>query len=374
MMKKLHRIIKRENGRLYICGMSVPCYSELSGYRKRLRIGPFSVMYEVNMELDRICVFVLGFRLPVMKANLPRKYRHYVLRDELTTERRKRILKRLGKTRMGYVPDIDHPKTFNEKILWLKLYHEDPRITVCCDKYAAKDYAADVIGREYVVPLLGVYSKGTEIDFDALPDQFVLKVNWSSGYNIIVKDKSQIDREEIVRQIDEWMKPEMNSYYHSFNWGYKDMKPMAIAEEYLKTRHGAPNEYKLHMSHGQLCYFVAVRGQKEEGKRNFTRYDREKNFLHLPDDDQSAQGEAVPVSGSFENMLALSRKLSEPFPYVRVDWYEMDDNEIRLGEMTFYSAGGMTRMEGGGDQILGDLLPWSPPEPRKNADCGEADS
>ena len=144
------------------------------------------------------------------------------------------ILSDAFKNRVGYELNLKDPQTMNEKIMWMKLYYQNPLITQCSDKFAVKDYVAKVVGAQYTVPTIASWSDPDEIDFDSLPDQFVLKVNWSSGYNIIVRDKSELDRAATVERLKKWMVPDRNAYYQYFNWGYKHMKPVVYAEKYIE--------------------------------------------------------------------------------------------------------------------------------------------
>ena len=131
----------------------------------------------------------------------------------LTETEQRYILEQQFIRNTGYPLNLDNPQTFNEKIQWLKLYDHNPLMTICADKVAVRDYIKEKIGEEYLVPALGIYDKPEDIDFDKLPNRFVLKVNWGSGQNIIVKDKSALDIEAAKKQLAEWMKPENNHYY-----------------------------------------------------------------------------------------------------------------------------------------------------------------
>ena len=132
------------------------------------------------------------------------KKEHYNMGILLTEQKKKEILKENFLRRVGYELNIDNPKTFNEKIMWSKLYYQNPLITQCCDKYAVKDYVTETIGEEYIVKTIAQWDDPDDIDFDALPDRFVLKVNWSSGYNIVVSDKSKLDIADARRKLKLW--------------------------------------------------------------------------------------------------------------------------------------------------------------------------
>ena len=172
------------------------------------------------------------------------KKEHYNLGVLLTTKKKIQILKQHFKRRVGYDLNIENPRTFNEKIAWSKLYYQNPLITKCCDKFAVKDYVDETIGKGHVVPTIKYWDNPDDIDFDLLPDKFVLKVNWSSGYNIIVPDKSKLDYDETRRKLKQWMKPDRNAYYQFFNWGFKHMKPVVYAEEYIEQVDGQVYDYK----------------------------------------------------------------------------------------------------------------------------------
>lgn len=284
------------------------------------------------------------------------KREHYKLGVLLTEERKIKILKAHFKRRVGYELDLENPKTFNEKIMWSKLYYQNPLITRCCDKYAVKDYVKEVIGEEYIVPTIARWKRPEDIDFDALPDKFALKVNWSSGYNIIVRDKSKLDREATVEQLKAWMKPDRNSYYQFFNWGFKHMKPVVYAEEYIEQFAGQVYDYKFFVFGGKVkCLFIAT--DRLSGNLTYDYFDRDFNYMPVS---YGGGGNADPLPEKpkhFEKMIELAEKLAAPFPFCRVDFYELGD-VIRLGEMTFYSGGGILPFDPPEyDRLLGDWYP-----------------
>ena len=280
---------------------------------------------------------------------------HYELGAALDEKRKIDILTKTFEKRVGYTPNWDDPKTMNEKIMWLKLYYQDPLITKCSDKFSVKDYVSEVVGKEYVVPTIASWSDPDEIDFDALPDQFVLKVNWSSGYNIIVKDKSQLDIEKTRKKLRNWIQPDRNSYYQYFNWGYKHMKPVIYAEEYLEQIAGQVYDYKFYFSHEEFLYMFIATDRHGENTLTYTFFDDKFQKLPCEYGHKHNADPALPVH--LDKMLELAKKLAKPFPYVRVDFYEVGD-AIYLGEMTFYSGGGLLPFDPPEyDRILGDKIP-----------------
>lgn len=266
------------------------------------------------------------------------KREHYEMGILLTEEKKKEILKEHFGKRVGYELNLEHPQTFNEKVMWSKLYYQNPLITKCCDKFAVKDYVAEVIGEEYIVPTLASWDDPDDIDFDSLPNQFVLKVNWSSGYNIIVKDKTELNIEETKKKLKKWMEPDRNAYYQFFNWGYKHMKPVVYAEAYLEQIDGQVYDYKFFTFQDKVKMMFIATDRKDSLTHDF--FDRD--FKPLPFS-YGAIPHAKPLPEKpkhYEKMIELAEKLAKPFPFVRVDFYEMGD-EIKLGEMTFYPGGGI---------------------------------
>lgn len=272
---------------------------------------------------------------------------HYMMGLALTEEKKKEILNDAFTRRVGYPINWENPQTMNEKIMWLKLNYQDPLITTCSDKFAVKDYVTETVGSKYVVPTIASWSDPDDIDFDSLPNQFVLKVNWSSGYNIIVKDKSKLNIEETKKQLKKWIKPDRNSYYQFFNWGYKHMKPVIYAEEYLEQIAGQVYDYKLYYSNGEFIFMFIATDRHGENTLTYTFFDE--NLQHIPCEyGNKHNANPLPkMPKNLDKMMEIAKKLAKPFPFVRVDFYEIGD-EIYLGEMTFYSGGG--------------LLPFDPPE------------
>lgn len=268
------------------------------------------------------------------------KKEHYNLGILLNEEKKKEILKEAFKKRVGYELNFDNPQTMNEKIMWLKLYYQDPLITKCCDKYAVKDYVAQTIGEEYVVPTIAKYNSPDEIDFNKLPEQFVLKVNWSSGYNIIVPDKSKIDQEAVKKQLKNWIKPDRNAYFQYFNWGYKHMKPVVYAEKYIEQIDGQVYDYKFFICNGKFEFMLIATDRNNDETLTHDFFDNHFNWLDLTYGSLKHANPLPAKPKNFEKMIKLAETLAIPFPFVRIDFYEIG-NKIYLGEMTFYPAGGL---------------------------------
>ena len=272
------------------------------------------------------------------------KKRHYAMRGALGEKKKKQILSQMFRQRLGYEMDWKEPRSVNQKVHWLKVYYQDPRITRCADKFAVKGYVEEKLGPGYVVPTIASWSDPDDIDFDALPDQFVLKVNWASGYNIIVKNKATLDRQKTREQLRRWIQPDRNSYYQWFNWGYKNMKPVIYAEEYIEQMDGQLYDYKFHFSRGKFLYMLIATDRNSERTLTYTFYDNQYNPLPLISGNKPKADPAPPMPDNLDKMLEMAAKLSADFPFVRVDFYEVGD-KIYLGEMTFYPGGGTLPFE-----------------------------
>lgn len=334
-----------------------------------LKLGPVKLPYKITTESDkkvfRICgmripfstlekngnkyyrFFGLTFRLPFLdKYFITQSKSNYLMRDQLTDEKIRQICTAIFQEKVGYTPDLEHPRSMNEKIFWMKLNYHDPLITKCCDKFAVKDYVTEKLGPGYVVPTIASWENPEDIQWDSLPQQFALKVNWSSGYNIIVKDKSQLNREEATAKIRHWMQPQQNSYYQTFNWGYKNMKPVVYAENYIEQTDGQLYDYKFYCCNGKVQFLFIATDRYKSGKLTYNFYDTDFNPLPFT---YGGRGHAENLEKPhfYDEMIRCAERLAQPFPFVRVDFYEAEGT-LRVGEMTFYSGGG--------------ILPFDPPE------------
>ena len=236
--------------------------------------------------------------------------------------------------------DFDNPQTFNEKLQWLKLNDRNPLYVSMVDKVDAKKYVASIIGEEHIIPTLGVYNSFEEIDFDKLPNQFVLKCSHDSGGVIICKDKSQLDMDNARKVLSNGLK--RNYYYQTREWPYKNVKPRIIAELFMVDESGIElKDYKYYCFDGKVkMMFVAT------GRPYDTRFDFfDTNFNHLPVK-QGYDWADKPISKplGFDEMISLAEKLSKNIPHVRIDFYDIN-GQIYFGEMTFFDSSGWTPLE-----------------------------
>jgi len=345
---------------LKIGPVKIPYRIQTDGDTKIFRICgltiPFSTITRGTRKYYRICGLTL--RLPFLdKFLITQSKTNYLMRDQLDEGKIRSIAEKIFEEKVGYKPDFDHPRSMNEKIFWFKLNYHNPLVTTCCDKFAVKDYVTEKLGPGYVIPTLQSWKSPEDVDFSLLPDRYVLKVNWSSGYNIIVKDKAQINPEEARAQIAHWMQPQQNSYYQTFNWGYKNMKPVVYAEQYMEQIAGQLYDYKFFCCNGKAKFWFIATDRFEDATLTHDFFDMD--FHHLDFDYGGRAHSKLPLQKPehFEEMVTLAEKLAEPFPFVRVDFYEIE-GKIYVGEMTFYPGGGIlpfTPVEW--DYRLGEYIP-----------------
>jgi len=234
--------------------------------------------------------------------------------------------------------DLKNPKTFNEKLQWLKLHDRNPLYIQLVDKYEVRKYIEKVLGSEYLIPLLGVYNNFEEIDFDALPNEFVLKPTHTSGDIFICRDKSKIDFVKLKKEVNRWLKREY--YWLHREWPYKNIKPRIICEPLIKTNDDTlPNDYKFHCFHGEPDN-VMVCMERESGEPKFYFFDSKWNLLRYNISGINAPHDfTLPKPERIDEMFSIAKRLSEGFPFVRVDLYYEND-KIYFGELTFYPQSG----------------------------------
>lgn len=242
---------------------------------------------------------------------------------------------------MGYWMDFNNPKTYNEKLQWLKLNDVHPEYTKMVDKVEAKKYVASVVGDKYIIPTLGVWNSVDEIDWEAFPKQFVLKSTSDSGGVVVCKDKSKLDIEAAKKKLRGLGRRDYSLI--SKEYPYKNVPHRFIAEEYMEDESGDElKDYKIFCFDGQAKFlFVATGRQKNDCRFDF--YDTE--FNHLPVLNGHANADVWPVKPeNFEEMLEVASKLSKGIPHVRVDLYNIK-GKIYFGELTFFHWSGMVPFE-----------------------------
>ena len=251
------------------------------------------------------------------------------------------FLKKLYKIRMGKELRLDNPQTLNEKLQWLKIHDRNPEYTKMVDKYEVRKYISEKIGEEYLIPLLGVWDSFDEIDFDKLPQQFVLKCTHDSGGLVICKDKSEFNIKAARRKINWRMR--RNYYWQNREWSYKNVKPRIIAEKYMTDESEKElKDYKIFCFNGVPEYVEVDFNRQIEHKLN--PYDFDWNPLNFCDSSKNDYSADIKRPKRLDDMRAIAAKLSEGISFLRVDFYSIDD-AIYIGELTFYPGSGFIEFD-----------------------------
>lgn len=249
------------------------------------------------------------------------------------------FLKCIYRTHFGEKLDLKNPKKLTEKIQYLKLVQKNPEYAKMVDKYEAKKFVADKIGEEYVVPLLGVWNSFDEIDFDLLPEQFVLKCNHDSNSYVICKNKAEFDKVAARKRLTACLK--RNFYYLGREWVYKTIKPLIIAEAYMEdSTYGELRDYKFFTFDGKPMFLHTVFNRQNKDEETYGDFfDMNYNHLEIRMGHNNAP---VPPEKpvNFELMKKFAEKLAEGTKHLRVDFYEVD-GKLYFGECTFYQDGGL---------------------------------
>ncbi|MEI6258811.1 MAG: ATP-grasp fold amidoligase family protein [Deltaproteobacteria bacterium] len=237
---------------------------------------------------------------------------------------------------VGKKLNLNDTQTFNEKLQWLKLYDRRPEYTKMVDKYKVKKHVASLIGEEYIIPTLGVWNKFEEIDFEKLPNQFVLKTTHDSGGVILCKDKSLLDINAAKLLIDRLLK--RNFFYITREWPYKNVTPRVIAEKYMVDESGIElKDYKIFNFNGKAKIIQVDFGRFTEHERNI--YTSNWDFIDAQIQYPNNPKHQIDRPKQLEKMLELAAILSKDLPHVRTDFYSVED-QIFFGELTFHHGSG----------------------------------
>jgi hypothetical protein len=251
--------------------------------------------------------------------------------------------------------DLENPREFNAKIEWYKVYFRPKILTQLADKYEVRSYVEEKIGKQYLNELYAVYTSAKDIDFDSLPDQFVIKANHTNTHNLIVKDKKSLDKKKVIKQFNKWLTK--NQYYkRGQEWAYKDIKPKLVIEKFLKEKdRDSLIDYKFYCFNGKPKFIDVHLDRMDDHKQgcfdlefNLLPFGKSKNYNKISSD--------IEKPTNLAEMIFLAEKLADKLPFVRVDFYSIDGKSI-FGEMTFYPAD--ARKEFYPDEynlIIGDYL------------------
>ena len=267
-----------------------------------------------------------------------------------------KYLKKVYEIRTGKRLDLGNPTTFNEKLQWLKLYDRKPEYSLLVDKYEVKKVISERIGDKYIIPTIGVWDCVEDINFDELPEKFVMKCTHNSGGLVICKNKADLDVEKVKDKLSKALK--INYFYRSREWPYKNVKPRIIAEKFMKDSNqendGSLNVYKIFCFGGKPYIIQTIQNDKTP-EETIDYFDTDWNLLELR---QNFPNSKQPLSKpqTLEEMLTLAEKLTKGHPFLRADFYEIDGN-VYFSELTFFSDGGMASFEPEEwDYKLGDLI------------------
>lgn len=251
--------------------------------------------------------------------------------------------------------NLDDPHTFCEKVQWLKVYDHNPEYIMMVDKYEAKKFAADILGEEHVIPAYGVWDNFDDIDFDKLPNQFVLKCTHDSGGFVICKDKSTFNIKKARRKLNARLK--RNFYKNGRQWVYKDIKPRILAEKYIDTLGTKDSrEYKLTCFDGKVGLITICGGIAHSAYSDRTNDNYDRDFNYLPFYAFYKNTHPIEKPKEMDEIIRISEALSQGIPQVRVDTYVIDGT-IYFGEMTFYTWNGfITFTPEEWDEWLGDKI------------------
>lgn len=277
----------------------------------------------------------LGFFLIKNLVGPYYKMRHSLLTDAVF------CVKRFRK-KQHYELNLNEPRTFNEKIQWMKLNTRNPIQTICADKYLVRDYVEKKIGNEFLIPIICWKENASEIRLEILPDYpVIIKTNHDSSGGIIIRDKKSQDWKRIRRKLTFLLK--QNYYYASREWHYQEIVPLIIVEKLLLTqKNQIPNDVKFHCINGQVEFIQIDMDRHTNHRRNF--YSKNWEFLPFEWDAKYKNGSQVVRPKSLDKMIQLAESLAADFDYVRIDFYDVD-GVVYFGELTFYHGGGFERFE-----------------------------
>ena len=249
------------------------------------------------------------------------------------------FLKRFFKAKMGYDLDLENPKTFSEKLQWLKLYNRKPEYTMMVDKYKVRDYVAEKLGEEYLIPLIGVWDNPDDIEFDILPDKFVLKCNHNSGLGMcICRDKSTLD----IKKVKAGLKAGLRQDYFITcrEWPYKDVPKKIVCEKFMIDDSSYElKDYKFFCFDGEAMYCQVIADRSTDETIDF--FDKEWNHMDFIGLNPSVSKHATNINKpkNYDKMVELAGILSKGHPFLRVDFYNIN-GKIYFGELTFFPQGG----------------------------------
>lgn len=295
----------------------------------------FPVLFEYGKHLQRVS--------EIKKINQVK---------ELSFEEQKKLVESIYREHIGVELNWDKLNTYTSKMQWSKLYDKNPMKTELSDKYLVREWIKEKIGEEYLIPFLGVWDSFDEINFDILPDSFVLKTNHGTGSVLIVKDKNKLNKRTAKMMFDDWMKMDYG-YRIGFEVHYSPIKRKIIAESYMETPQGELQDYKFLCFGGKPYYCWVDMGRFTTHTRNV--YNMKWELQPWNQEEYANYPEPIEMPMNFDKMIELATILCKEFPHVRVDFYNIE-GKVYFGEMTFTNGRGLDRiLPVEYDKMLGDL-------------------
>lgn len=274
----------------------------------------------------------------------------------------KPYLKIQYKAFFGCKLNLDNPKTFNEKIQWLKLHDRNSLYITMSDKFAVKEYIREKLGKDYVIPLIGgPWKNADEINFDELPNQFVLKCTHDSGGLVICRDKNTLDKKAAKKILNKSLSK--NYFYWCREWAYKDIKPLIIAEKYMEDSNSSESkmkqcltDYKFYCFNGKVKYLYVSVGLENHKTARISFLTPDWKFAPFNRSDYIPYDKLPEKPHNYSKMIEIAEYLSKGIPFLRVDLFDLNKN-IYFSEFTFYPCGGfMPVIPNEWDKKLGELL------------------
>ena len=255
----------------------------------------------------------------------------------------KTYLQWMYRLKIGQKLNLENPAGLNEKLQWLKLYDRRPEYIVMADKYLVRDYIAEKLGQEHLIPLLGVWDDPDDIDFDALPDQFVLKCNHNSGLGMcICKDKSKLDIAKVKEELRKGLRQDY--YLHGREWPYKDSPRKIVCEKFMTDSGAELADFKIHNFNGEPRFVLVCRDRFQATGLTEDFFSEKWEHLDIKRPNVPNASQPIPEPAELAQMLEFSRILAKDIPFVRTDFYVID-HKVYFGEITFFPASGMSAFE-----------------------------
>ena len=265
-------------------------------------------------------------------------YYRYRRNEKMIKECPTDFIRYIYKKYTGNELNLCKPESFNEKLQWLKLYHYNKLATQCADKYGVRNYVKDKGLGHILNELLYVYETPEQIDFTALPSKFVIKASHGSGMNIIVKDRTKMDKKQVIKKLNKWIS--INYSYMSGEWVYRDIKPRILCEKYIEDGNGELNDYKIFCFNGKAHFIQVDVDRFTNHRRNI--YSTEWELLDLSIYYPNDMSLNIEKPNNLSKILEYAEILAKPFVHARVDFYNLD-NDIVFGEITFFHGGGFEK-------------------------------